>query len=118
FFFQAEDGIRDFHVTGVQTCALPISAHTRHRRGGDLPGRVTDALAAFPGERHAGLPVDARPGAGDGDRPHLPGDLRAGGVVRTDRHIALRIWSDQRRGAVPDLAGPARVPAWYARRRL
>src|SRR5690606_40585133 len=25
FFFQAEDGIRDFHVTGVQTCALPIS---------------------------------------------------------------------------------------------
>src|SRR5690606_41157353 len=27
FFFQAEDGIRDFHVTGVQTCALPISPH-------------------------------------------------------------------------------------------
>src|SRR5690606_39313022 len=26
FFFQAEDGIRDFHVTGVQTCALPILA--------------------------------------------------------------------------------------------
>src|SRR5690606_40292403 len=25
FFFQAEDGIRDLHVTGVQTCALPIS---------------------------------------------------------------------------------------------
>src|SRR5690606_40521196 len=25
FFFQAEDGIRDFHVTGIQTCALPIS---------------------------------------------------------------------------------------------
>src|SRR5690606_40080720 len=25
-FFQAEDGIRDFHVTGVQTCALPILA--------------------------------------------------------------------------------------------
>src|SRR5690606_23144925 len=24
--FQAEDGIRDFHVTGVQTCALPISS--------------------------------------------------------------------------------------------
>src|SRR5690606_41194639 len=28
FFFQAEDGIRDFHVTGVQTCALPISVAT------------------------------------------------------------------------------------------
>src|SRR5690606_40094549 len=25
--FQAEDGIRDFHVTGVQTCALPILDH-------------------------------------------------------------------------------------------
>src|SRR3989449_7943671 len=27
FFFQAEDGIRDVAVTGVQTCALPISRH-------------------------------------------------------------------------------------------
>src|SRR2546430_8183084 len=27
FFFQAEDGIRDLTVTGVQTCALPISDH-------------------------------------------------------------------------------------------
>src|SRR5690606_16494068 len=29
FFFRAEDGIRDFHVTGVQTCALPISGVAR-----------------------------------------------------------------------------------------
>src|SRR5690606_40413885 len=29
FFFQAEDGIRDFHVTGVQTCALPICQSLR-----------------------------------------------------------------------------------------
>src|SRR2546426_8919402 len=27
FFFQAEDGIRDYKVTGVQTCALPICFH-------------------------------------------------------------------------------------------
>src|SRR5256885_12896321 len=27
FFFQAEDGIRDYKVTGVQTCALPIFSH-------------------------------------------------------------------------------------------
>src|SRR5205807_4420644 len=27
FFFQAEDGIRDYKVTGVQTCALPISCY-------------------------------------------------------------------------------------------
>src|SRR2546426_6296110 len=31
FFFQAEDGIRDYKVTGVQTCALPISEHVRRR---------------------------------------------------------------------------------------
>src|SRR5262249_59773398 len=29
FFFQAEDGIRDWSVTGVQTCALPISRRWR-----------------------------------------------------------------------------------------
>src|SRR5688572_30926739 len=29
FFFQAEDGIRDLTVTGVQTCALPIFGHDR-----------------------------------------------------------------------------------------
>src|SRR5439155_10366331 len=38
FFFQAEDGIRDGHVTGVQTCALPISG---------LSGKSGAALAAF-----------------------------------------------------------------------
>src|SRR5258706_281009 len=32
FFFQAEDGIRDWSVTGVQTCALPISSRRRHTR--------------------------------------------------------------------------------------
>src|SRR3712207_7502818 len=31
FFFQAEDGIRDIGVTGVQTCALPIYEHVHKR---------------------------------------------------------------------------------------
>src|SRR2546430_13975698 len=44
FFFQAEDGIRDLTVTGVQTCALPISRHgaAGHRRklsGGPMEGK-------------------------------------------------------------------------------
>src|SRR5439155_18726415 len=50
FFFQAEDGIRDGHVTGVQTCALPISSpvrlvlratakRLRRRRGWCRPGQ-------------------------------------------------------------------------------
>src|SRR5207244_7078707 len=42
FFFEAEDGIRDDLVTGVQTCALPISL-TSHRTGtpGDGKSRRT-----------------------------------------------------------------------------
>src|SRR5690606_39874961 len=51
FFFQAEDGIRDFHVTGVQTCALPICVVGQnaavghffqgvHRLRPQRPGRV------------------------------------------------------------------------------
>src|SRR5256885_2323966 len=40
FFFQAEDGIRDYKVTGVQTCALPIfsqwARHSRAHRAGSL----------------------------------------------------------------------------------
>src|SRR3712207_7666336 len=36
FFFQAEDGIRDIGVTGVQTCALPISLPAHHGRVAEL----------------------------------------------------------------------------------
>src|SRR2546430_10990394 len=46
FFFQAEDGIRDLTVTGVQTCALPISVSCDEARlliGAD-PGATTPAL--------------------------------------------------------------------------
>src|SRR5699024_12108327 len=42
FFFQAEDGIRDRNVTGVQTCALPISLLKKTlnlKRPSDLAGR-------------------------------------------------------------------------------
>src|SRR5437867_6494671 len=40
FFFQAEDGIRDRTVTGVQTCALPILIPSRSRCGGRSCSRV------------------------------------------------------------------------------
>src|SRR5690606_40001182 len=46
FFFQAEDGIRDFHVTGVQTCALPISSVSAPGRGWSVMlESVTTAIA-------------------------------------------------------------------------
>src|SRR5690606_39720810 len=40
FFFQAEDGIRDFHVTGVQTCALPISWCDHEQPPGPIESRT------------------------------------------------------------------------------
>src|SRR5207244_9002905 len=40
-FFQAEDGIRDDLVTGVQTCALPIYQRRRHPVARALHGRVS-----------------------------------------------------------------------------
>src|SRR3989449_10550237 len=50
FFFQAEDGIRDVAVTGVQTCALPILAITYAARGVTVnaicPGAIATGLRA------------------------------------------------------------------------
>src|SRR5205085_6298579 len=43
FFFQAEDGIRDLTVTGVQTCALPISRSRRRDRADPLGARLRRA---------------------------------------------------------------------------
>src|SRR5690606_39716036 len=55
FFFQAEDGIRDFHVTGVQTCALPISIRysVSARRPTTCPG-LTSCSERFPVSSHRG----------------------------------------------------------------
>src|SRR5690625_5306182 len=41
FFFQAEDGIRDGHVTGVQTCALPICQ--RRETDPEVDGRYSSS---------------------------------------------------------------------------
>src|SRR5688500_19558574 len=42
-FFQAEDGIRDYKVTGVQTCALPICGRA-DPHDGDAAGELGEAL--------------------------------------------------------------------------
>src|SRR5438874_7212735 len=61
FFFQAEDGIRDLYVTGVQTCALPIcDRHHLEHRGvtpadrddADRGARPVAALHVELGRRH------------------------------------------------------------------
>src|SRR5690348_18215446 len=69
FFFQAEDGIRDGRVTGVQTCALPI-----------LPEAVSRSGRCAPGGRSSGFQRRARPEAeaaclcGGGDSGVLAGE--------------------------------------------
>src|SRR5437879_13580887 len=51
FFYQAEDGIRDTSVTGVQTCALPISIHPLQTISDPerAPERLRSAWAAVEG---------------------------------------------------------------------
>src|SRR2546430_12908673 len=73
FFFQAEDGIRDLTVTGVQTCALPIWA-----AGRPVPRRRSCAASAAATARAgSGRPPGARPRPGWRVRPRPPG-LRQG----------------------------------------
>src|SRR5256886_5135979 len=69
FFFQAEDGIRDLTVTGVQTCALPISrrdgpAHHERATAGaaarEAQGRRHDATLARLARQVEQLPHGAR----------------------------------------------------------
>src|SRR3712207_7211554 len=55
FFFQAEDGIRDIGVTGVQTCALPIYFLGGHRyivAMRDLRNANNQVIEAPPGFRY------------------------------------------------------------------
>src|SRR5438876_6126419 len=122
FFFQAEDGIRDGRVTGVQTCALPISQRDGSRR----PGQARRSLGA----RHL------RPDAGtnrpcgrcrratqEGGRPRavlprpvLPPRSRCGNAGQARRGCGGLSWlphareqpgrSRARREATPRGAGP------------
>src|SRR5271157_6396112 len=52
FFFQAEDGIRDGHMTGVQTCALPISSSDLHLTQHDVLETHGLSVLLFHNEYH------------------------------------------------------------------
>src|SRR5437870_6040406 len=59
FFFQAEDGIRDGHVTGVQTCALPISQQSNlpMPKVAIIPTQTPNAMATGRNPQHAVIAV-------------------------------------------------------------
>src|SRR3989441_8908531 len=100
FFFQAEDGIRDKLVTGVQTCALPISIDDLlgdgHRpgvgalRGLLLPLCVLDVLFGLERRFHADV---GHAGIGQllADLEHLVGVRLLGGVGEEQRHEHLQL---------------------------
>src|SRR6266545_3516719 len=115
FFFQAEDGIRDKLVTGVQTCALPISAGRprrpthRPRQGPRAAGGGREA-----GRGRAGRPR-ARGAAGRGPRPPAPGregtPPAQGAAGRRGRPARGRAAVPGRRGRRPGRGPRARPPA-------
>src|SRR5256886_17628295 len=96
FFFQAEDGIRDLTVTGVQTCALPIFSGRR------IPAR-------FP-VRKDGLVADERPSHHFGRFRHLSqGDVRCGGRL-PPRHRRGGYWGGGQNPPAAIGAGPKVTP--------
>src|SRR5688572_31105432 len=74
FFFQAEDGIRDLTVTGVQTCALPIFRDYPGARG-DLRAQAADAQRA---RDPVDVPQDPAAGTRGRAEPEGPGALVRG----------------------------------------
>src|SRR5437773_6047714 len=123
FFFQAEDGIRDRDVTGVQTCALPISAELRPFAGGSSAcrgsaaprTRGTTRRSPRPGGRMPARrqPLRARRGAaGPRRRRRAAGALRAGGArLRPSPDPATRGEGAGGRPATRRAATPAEPPA-------
>src|SRR5690349_21862258 len=86
FFFQAEDGIRDLYVIGVQTCALPIYHEPKQSPPAPVPlARPVGQLGGEPLRRGRGEPVDVREdGLGEpGDR--LLAELGATDVLEIGR---------------------------------
>src|SRR5262249_57959645 len=77
-FFQAEDGIRDWSVTGVQTCALPIAHRSQDVRAGDAVSGARLPVGsrigpAFDGEAASGAAAAER-NMRDGAHRHDAGD--------------------------------------------
>src|SRR2546428_8442436 len=91
FFFQAEDGIRDLIVTGVQTCALPISPDRRPQvwqveaTEHPVPVSVVALGAADGAARRRRIPPVAAQG---GQRQHLlVHPIRLGGLDRKSTRL-------------------------------
>src|SRR5207237_2021815 len=87
FFFQAEDGIRDSSVTGVQTCALPIYLRVLEKGDGVDPPPARHCVERFPQRaRHETRGHEARD-----PPPFTPGDVAEQGVLGIARSEERRV---------------------------
>src|SRR3712207_8298872 len=79
FFFQAEDGIRDIGVTGVQTCALPIYPPFSLVRGSNSGERQCqrDKVTKEPGRRIGAPPAVRRVPAGRSEERRVGKECRS-----------------------------------------
>src|SRR5437660_3330195 len=94
FFFPAEDGIRDGHVTGVQTCALPISRFRAWRESSTGSARsksplmtVSDVSGATPAVSRGGAPEVS----GAACELRHPGITAASNVAALERHRLMTV---------------------------
>src|SRR5690625_1641598 len=83
FFFQAEDGIRDGHVTGVQTCALPISCVRDYVHVLDLADAHVAALEYLRGEQRPHRVFNVGTGTGSSVLEVIEAIARAKGIEIT-----------------------------------
>src|SRR6266536_4738643 len=97
FFFQAEDGIRDPLVTGVQTCALPILQYAdRAAADARIPARALAASASARSRKPLGLPVKW-----DEEFGHYLGWLVGDGCVTDQNAVTVYGGEDDRHEALP-----------------
>src|SRR3712207_1202383 len=113
FFFQAEDGIRDIGVTGVQTCALPIYKEAITERVlSDLGPCVRCPILDLDttAEIVARLPERIEPGKDAAWRYKEDGPLTSWAVVKTrdGREAAEATAQDDREGLIERLARSVR----------
>src|SRR6476620_6170206 len=93
FFFQAEDGIRDSGVTGVQTCALPIFHRSPGRSRGPPRGSRRPVNTARPvADRNARCPADRGCIRSPG-RPEPPPAWSSPSTIRRARARTTQVWS-------------------------